>query len=265
MTFETWLVIPALLLAGLTDAGKVELKPSTTQAFERYIHATEAKLDQQVHTPAFLWVDGDAARRSAVQRGEVVCEPVAAKGDIEVPDGLIHDWVGGMFVRGATLEKVIAMFENYDNAKNVYQPEVIDSKTLARDGNRFKVYMRLLKRQVVTVVLNTTHDVQYVPVDDTRWYSRSYSSRIAEVENAGKPTERELTPGQDHGFLWRLNSYWRFEERDGGVYVECQAVSLTRNVPTGLGWLINPIIRSLPRQSLENTLRSAQKAALKMR
>ncbi len=265
MTSETWFVIPALLLAGLTDAGKVELKPATTQAFERYIQATERKLDQRVHTPAFLWVDGDASRRSAVQRGEVVCEAVSAKGDIEVPDGLIHDWVGAMFVRGATLEKVIAMFENYDNAKNIYKPEVIDSKTLERDGNRFKVYMRLLKKQVVTVVLNTTHDVQYVPVDGTRWYSRSYSSRIAEVENAGKPAERELPPGQDHGFLWRLNSYWRFEERDGGVYVECQAVSLTRNVPTGLGWLINPIIRSLPRQSLENTLRSAQKAALKLR
>jgi hypothetical protein len=265
VTSETWLVIPALLLAGLTDAGKVELKPPTMQAFERYIQATEAKLDQRVNTPAFLWVDGDGARRSAVQRGEVVCEPVSAKGDIDVPDGLVHDWVGGMFVREATLEKVIAMFENYDNAKNIYKPEVIDSKTLARDGNRFKVYMRLLKKQVVTVVLNTTHDVQYVPVDGTRWYSKSYSSRIAEVENAGKTTERELPPGQDHGFLWRLNSYWRFEERDGGVYVECQAVSLTRNVPTGLGWLINPIIRSLPRQSLENTLRSAQKAAMKIR
>jgi hypothetical protein len=104
-------MIPALLLAGLTDAGKVELQPATTQAFERYIQSTEAKLDQRVHTAAFLWVDGDAARRSAVQRGEAICEPVSAKGDIEVPDGLIHDWVGGMFVRGATLEKVIAMFE----------------------------------------------------------------------------------------------------------------------------------------------------------
>jgi hypothetical protein len=102
-------------------------------------------------------------------------------------------------------------------------------------------------------------------VDRTRWYSRSSTSRIAEVENAGKPSERELPPGHDHGFLWRLNSYWRFEERDGGVYVECEAVSLTRDVPAGLGWLINPIIRSLPRQSLENTLVSARKAALKAR
>jgi hypothetical protein len=241
----------------LPDAGKVELKPATTQAFERYVQTTEARLDQR---PDFLWIDGDAARKARVQRGEIAAAPVVAKGDVEVPDGLRHDWVGGMFLRGATLERIIAMFQDYDNAKNVYKPEVVDSKTLEHDGSHFKVYMRLLKKQVITVVLNTTHDVRYVPVDKTRWYSRSYSSRIAEVEDAGKKTERELTPGKDHGFLWRLNSYWRFEERDGGVYVECQAVSLTRDVPTGLGWLINPIIRSLPRQSLENTLRSAQKA-----
>ncbi len=258
-------MITALLLAGLTDAGKVELKAPTTQAFERYIQSAEAKLDRRTRTPAFLWLDGDGARRLAAQRGEVFSEPVSETGDIEVPDGLVHDWVGGMFVRGASLDSVLAMFEDYDKAKNIYKPEVVDSKLLAHDGNHFKVYMRLLKKQVVTVVLNTTHEVQYFQVDRTHWYSRSYSSRISEVENAGKPSERELPPGQDHGFLWRLNSYWRFEERDGGVYVECEAVSLTRNVPAGLGWLINPIIRSLPRQSLENTLRSAQKAALKLK
>lgn len=260
MTPSIWLSIIALLLTGLPDAGKVDLTPATTQAFERYIQGTESKLDQRVSGPEFLWLDGDAGRKLHAQRGEVVAQPAIAQGDVEVSGGLVHDWVGGMFVRGAKLEKVLAMFQDYNNAKNVYQPEVVDSKTLARDGNQFRVYMRLLKKQIVTVVLNTTHEVRYVPVNQTRWYSRSYSSRIAEVEDAGKSTERELTPGKDHGFLWRLNSYWRFEERDGGVYVECEAVSLTRTVPTGLGWLINPIIRSLPRQSLENTLRSAQKA-----
>lgn len=265
MTSANWLIILTLWFAGITDVGKVTLKPATTQAFERYIQATESKLDQQVNTPAFLWVDGQGAIKSRVQRGEVVAVPVNGEGDIEVPDGLIHDWVGAMFVPHGHLAKVLAMFEDYDEAKSIYKPDVMDSKTLKHDGNRFKVSMRLLKKQVVTVVLNTTHDVTYVAVDVTKWYSRSYSIRIAEVENPGKPSERELTPGEDHGFLWRLNSYWRFEERDGGVYVECQAVSLTRDVPTGLGWLINPIIRSLPRQSLENTLRSAQKAALKQR
>jgi len=106
----------------------------------------------------------------------------------------------------------------------------------------------------MTVVLNTEHDVHYIHLDRDWWQSRSYSTHIGEVANAGKPDERELPAGKDHGFLWRLHSYWRFQERDGGVYVECEAVSLTRNVPAGLGWLIEPIIRKLPRESLVNTL-----------
>jgi hypothetical protein len=109
------------------------------------------------------------------------------------------------------------------------------------------------------VVLNTEHDVRYVRLDRARWYSKSFTTRIAEVEDPG-PNERELPPGNDHGFMWRLNTFWKFEERDGGVYLECQAISLTRDVPVGLGWLINPIIRSLPRESLTNTLRETRQA-----
>jgi hypothetical protein len=101
----------------------------------------------------------------------------------------------------------------------------------------------------IAVVLNTNHDVRYFPLGSARCYSQSHSSRIAEVDNPGEPDEREMQPGQDHGFLWRLNSYWRFEERDGGVYVECEAISLTRSVPAGRGWLVNPIVRTLPRES----------------
>jgi hypothetical protein len=116
------------------------------------------------------------------------------------------------------------------------------------------VYLRLLKKKVITVVLNTEHKVTYFPLDATRQHSRSYSTKIAEVQDAGEPGEHELPAGRDHGFLWRLYSYWRFLERDGGVYVECEAVSLTRGVPMGLGLIIRPIVRDLPRESLANTL-----------
>jgi hypothetical protein len=115
--------------------------------------------------------------------------------------------------------------------------------------------MRLLKKKVVTVVLNTEHDVHYTRIGETRCYSRSRTSRIAEVEDPGGRDERERPLGNDHGFLWRLNSYWRFEQRDGGVYVDCEAISLSRSVPLGLGWMINPMVRALPRESLTNTMR----------
>jgi len=151
------------------------------------------------------------------------------------------------------------MVEDYDNHKNIYRPEIMESRLLSRHDGDFHVFLRILKKQILTVVLNTEHDVRYVRLDRTRWYSKSVTTRIAEVEDPG-PDEHELPPGNDHGFMWRLDSFWKFEERDGGVYLECRAISLTRDVPVGLGWLINPIIRSLPRESLTNTLKATRQA-----
>ena len=113
---------------------------------------------------------------------------------------------------------------------------------------------------MITTVLNTDHEITYFPLDATRQHSRSRSTRIAEVEGAGGRGEHELSPGEDHGLLWNLNSYWRFLERDGGVWIECEAISLTRGIPTGFGWLITPIVRDLPRESITHTLESTRRA-----
>ena len=237
-----------------------ELKPETVAAFDRYVRAAEARIDGRLHGPGFLWADDSPARLKAVRDGQVVAEPVARQGDVGVAGGLVHDWIGAGFVPGATLDRTLATVQDYDRVKVTHRPEVIDSKLLSRDGNHFRVYFRLMKKKVLTVVLNTEHDVRYFSIDAKRCHSRSYSTRIAEVTDPGKSSEREQPVGTDHGFLWRLYSYWRFEERDGGVYIECEAISLTRDVPAGLGWLIEPIIRQLPAESLVNTLRSTRNA-----
>ena len=83
------------------------------------------------------------------------------------------------------------------------------------------------------------------------------------MERAGKSDELELPAGTGQGFLWKLTTYWRFVERDGGTWVECEAISLTRDVPMGLGWIVEPIIRNLPRESLANTLFAMRKAIAK--
>jgi hypothetical protein len=244
----------------VSDVGTVELKPETLQSFDDYVRTAEARILRQTAGPAFLWSDGvkDATRK--LQRGQVLAAPLVGEGDIAISGGLVHDWVGAVFIPDATLDAVLKMVQDYDSAKLSYKPEVMDSKLIAHTGDNFKVYMRLLKKKVLTVVLNTEHDVHYTRLDDARSYSRSRTTRVAEVQDPGQPGERELPSGKDHGFLWRLNSYWRFQQRDGGVYVECEAISLSRAVPTGLGWLINPIIRSLPRESLANTLRCTRDA-----
>ena len=247
-----------MLLAAALAA--TDLKPRTVQAFDDYIRRVESRLDEEVKSPAFLWSDQVPERNNQVRLGQILAKSLTGKNPLPVPDGLIHDWIGAVFIPGATLEKTLRLVQDYDHHKDIYKPEVIDSRLIGHTANDFKFQLRLLNKKVISVVLDTHYDVHYVPVDKERWYSRSYSTRIQEVDNAGKPDERLQPIGKDHGFLWRLYSYWRFVERDGGVYMECQAVSLTRDIPTGLGWLIEPIIRQLPQESLVNTLRKTRDA-----
>jgi len=253
----------ALVLCGLLvpAAQAVELKPETVQAFERYIRETEARIEPRLRSAdKFLWADEDPRRIAEVRAGQIAIENRRAGDTIPVPGGLIHDWIGVVFIRGVTLAQTLALVQDYDHNQDHYKPEVLASRLVSRHGNDFVVHLRLMKKKVITVILDTDYDVRYSPVDATRCHSRAYSRRIAEVEHPGEPDEHMLPPGKDHGFLWRLNSYWRFQERDGGVYVECEAISLTRTIPAGLGWLIEPIVKSLPRESLANTLRETRAA-----
>ena len=166
----------------------------------------------------FLWSDGGfRASPAHVREGRIVAEFWDGRGPVKVPDGLIHDWVGAALIPGTTIDDTLALIQDYDNHKNIYRPEVIASSLISHHGDDFQIYLRLLKKKIITVVLDTDHEVHYVSLDRSRWMCRSYTTRIAEVENAGSPKERVLPPDTGHGFLWRLYSYWRFEERDGGV------------------------------------------------
>jgi hypothetical protein len=177
-----------------------------------------------------------------------------------VPDGLIHDWIAAAFIPATNLQATLAVIQNYDNHKEIYKPEVIDSKLIRRCGDDFQIFLRLLKKKILTVVLDTDHEVRYRSLGAGHEDCRSRTTRIAEVENAGSEKEKVLPPDTGYGFLWRLNSYWRFLERDGGVFVECRAISLSRDVPLGLGWIIEPIIQKLPKESLLQTLASTRQA-----
>ena len=177
-----------------------------------------------------------------------------------MPSGLIHDRIAAAFIPESTIPEIFEVIQDYDDHKNVYKPEVLDSKLIIRHRDDFQIYLRFLKKKIMTVVLDTDHEMHYRLVGPTRWECRSYTTRIAEVENAGTRDERILQPDTGYGFLWRLFSYWRFEQRDAGVVVECRAISLTRNVPFGLGWAIEPIIQQLPKESLFNTLEATRQA-----
>ena len=238
----------------------MQLRPRTVEAFDTYIKTVELAADQTLRAGPFLWSEMDSTRAKEIRAGQVVAQFWAGRGPVKVPDGLIHDWVGAAWIPGTTVDDTLALIQDYDNHEKIYKPEVLASRLISHHGDDFQVYLRLLKKKIITVVLDTDHEVHYLSLGRPRWMCRSHTTRIAEVENAGSPQERVLAPDTGHGFLWRLYSYWRFEEQDGGVYIECRAISLTRDVPFGLGWAIEPTIQKLPRESLIKTLADTRKA-----
>jgi hypothetical protein len=254
-----------------TDIIAVDLKPQTLAAFAHYVQLTQSRIQGEIaRRQAFLYIEGipEPKRSQAlgiVRKGQVYMERLethdASGAPIAVPDGLIHHWIGAVLIPGVNLRQVLDLVEDYDHHQDIYLPEVVRSRLLEHQGSDYKIYYRLRKKKVITVTLNTNHDVQYFPIDATHCYSRSVATRIAEVANPDQPDEHEKPVGHDGGFLWRLDSYWRFEEKDGGVYVEVESISLTRDIPMGLGWMIKPFVTSIPRESLLMTLGSTRSAA----
>jgi hypothetical protein len=246
-----------------------KLTTTTANSFEQYVHAKEARSEQELAGgKVFLWIDTlpEPERSKAyasLRQGQVIvrrdlqCETAHCT---TIPGGLIHDWVGIVFAPGISVPQAIAALQDYDHDENYYRPQVVRSKLLERSGDDFRVYLRLRQVRITTVVLDTEYDIHYTNLDAAHAYSRSYSTRIAEVENAGEPEEKDRPVGDDRGFLWRLYSYWRFYQADGGVYIQCNAISLTRDVPAGLGWLIHPFIENIPAESLRFTLDATRTA-----
>jgi hypothetical protein len=175
---------------------------------------------------------------------------------------LIHHWEAIAFIKGAKVDDVLRVLENYDRHSEYYKPDVERSKTLQHNGNHYLVFLRFRRHKVITVVLNTTHDVNYFRDSPQRAHSRSSAIKISEVDNAGKSDEKEESAGDDGGFLWRMETWWRLEERDGGVYIQSEVVSLTRDIPTGVGWMIGSFVNGIPRETLAFTLEATRKAVL---
>jgi len=184
-----------------------------------------------------------------------------SKGLTNVPSGLIHDWSGAAFIPGATLNQVFSVTRDYDHFKDFYYPNVVDSRTLPSGHAESRFSMVLMnKSAVVNVAIHGDYRCLFFRVNERRWYSVSETTSMREIEDYGTPKQRELNDGQGKGLLWRLFSIARFEERDGGVYVELEAIALSRDIPVSVRWLIEPIVSRLSRSSLITSLRQTEDA-----
>ena len=256
--------------AGSTFAGLPELREATLRAFRGYVGNVEERNQASLQGGKFLWVDelGADARAAdyiKLKQGEVVMQHITTDANgksTDIAGGMIHDWQGIVFIPGVTLDQVLAVLQDYNNHAKYYAPDVERARIESRDGDHFRVFMRFRRHKIVTVVLNTEQEITYFRDSPTRAHSRSSATRIREVANPGVSGEREKSPNEDNGFLWQMETWWRMEERDGGVYVQNEGVTLTRDIPTGLGWLIEPFVTSIPKETLEFTLGTTRKAVL---
>jgi len=227
------------MLAALPFA---RLTPQASAAFDRYAAQAEARM------PA------DPPHDPSRQNHDPHIQAQDAASKVDAPGAMIQDWVGTMFLPGATLDQVQAVLRDYAHYKNFYAPRVIESGELSHKGDEYDAFLRLYEKHFLTVVLNTTYHVHYEMPDAKHLLVTSHSTRIGEVKDPGKSYSEELPQGSDSGFLWRLNSYWVFEAADGGVYARCEAISLSRNVPPGLGWMLRGLLENFAKESMRNTL-----------
>lgn len=262
----------ALMYVTLEPAKAAELKQETSIAFNRYIALTEDRMAKSLRDgQPFLWIDGfPETKRDALyanlRQGDIIIEQLETRDgerNIKVPHGLVHHWIALGFIPGVTLKQTLALLQDYEQYPIIYHPDVTRSRLLGTDGTNFSIYLRLYQKAIVTAVFDAEFDVSYFRVDESHVHSRSYSKRIAEVESPDHSDEREKPVGKDRGFLWRLYSYWRFQERDDGVYVQAESVGLSRSVPPLLAWFVNPLLKSIPRGYLSRLLNSTRTALTK--
>jgi hypothetical protein len=266
------LVVATILAAEPNNLRAADLSPATVKAFERYVAAAEAHMDRQGRRPGdFLYIEQlskpqyDEAM-SMLKQGQVYVarvETLDSSGhEIDVPGGMIHHWVGAVLVPGRSLAAAFEVLEDYNKYKEIYNPEIIRSRLIGHQGDDYEIYLRLQKKTVVTVTLDTWYHIHFAQVDATRGYSRSYSTRIQQVEDAGTSDEHLYPVGHDSGYLWRINSYWRYEYVKDGVIIEWESISLSRPIPFLLAWFVRPLVRNIARGTVQDMLTATRNAIL---
>lgn len=255
------LLITLIIILSPASNG-ASLEPATAKAWKEYIESADIRLKQSLSPgQCFLWVAKEPSRLAKVQNGEIVVSPVSPQEPKRVPSGLIHDWVGATFIAHVTLGDVLQTVRNYSRYKDWYKPTVINSSVIDIGDAKDRFSMLLLNKSLfLRTALDADYESSFVRLDNRMAYSVSWTTRIQEIQAYGTSTQRILPENHGDGFLWKLFSITRYVERDGGVYLELEAIGLSRDIPASLRWLVEPIVRRVSRTSLEISLRQTANA-----
>ena len=248
-----------------------ELTPPTVAAFDHYLQLTEARMAGEVAgTSPLLWID----RQPPDARARVMADLKAGRVDVErmqtrdrgesipVPDGLIHHWIGTVWIPSAPLERVIAFVQDYAGYPAAFGPLIKSARVTAREGSRFDVEMRTETHKVITVVVDANYRIDYTRIDATRMLVRTVARDLKEIEDPGTSNERAVAAEHGRGYVWRMNTYCAFDARADGTFEQCESISLSRGLPFGIGWMIEPFVTSVPKETLQFTLGHVRQALI---
>ncbi len=253
-------VIPLLALLILLTPARAwaaELSPETLTAWDRYIQSADAAMQARLRPGnAFLWVDEAPERRRKLRGGEILVTSAGEQNPKQVPSGLIHHWIGAAFFPNATLDDVLGVVRDYAHYKDYYSPNVVDSRAIrqAPEADRFSTLL-MNKALFLKFAIESECESSYAQAGTGRWYSIATSVRVQEIEDYGQAGEHKLPSGEGSGYIWKLHSVTRFEEDDGGVYVEIEAMALSRDVPAAVRWVVDPIVRRVSKGAMITSLR----------
>jgi hypothetical protein len=249
-----------LVVCPLCSQFETKLEPATAAAFESYVKSVEQELNARWSgREPFLSLNVAPEDAKKLLAGDLLIRPATSPNPRSIPDGLIHDWVGALYIPDTSMERVLAVLQDFDRHSQIY-PEIVRSRLISRQGDDIIGYWRLeRKQQFVPAVFDVRDEAHYKQIGPGRWICRAYANDIREVEDAGSSKETVNPPGEALGLLWRLNAFWSLEVSGNGVLAECRTISLSRSIPGGMGWIIKPFIQNVPRESLASTLQNTRK------
>lgn len=252
MTTRTALAILLLLLSA-TPSEAAEPKQETLRAWDEYVLSVNANMaDRAAGTKPFLWVDDSPEIQRRVQHGELVVTNYDPR---KVPQGMIHHWAGAMFVPNVTLRQAMLVLNNYDRYNEMYKPLIRKTVVLDRDEDTVKLNVLAVQKALsVTAAVETDEEIRITRPAPNRVCIKADSVRMQEIADYGKLSEHPFPEARRPGYVWRSVIVQRLEQRDGGVYIELETVSLSRGIPVEVRWLIKPLTDDLPRKMMTDML-----------
>ena len=250
------------LLAFPAISNASELKQDTLNAWDSYLRTTDLRMNRSLGTgDPFLWIEEESGRSQRVRQGEILISPMGEPSPQKVHDGLIHDWIGAIFISGVGINDVFAVIHDYNRYKEFYKPTVIESKLLGRTGEEYEFSMLGLKRVLFErIAYESQFESHCSQLDGKRRYCISYSTRVQEIKDYGQPHQHRVPIDQGDGYIWRLYSLTKFEERDGGVYIEVEAMALSRDISAWVRWFTKPVVERVSRDSMFIILQRTREA-----